>query len=75
MTFDEVLLLKQWDPFGDFAKKKDTASSTSSSSVARDELSTFTIHSAFDDPVTPPKAPPRQSIEVRSEVIWEPASK
>jgi hypothetical protein len=26
----------------------------------------FTAHSAFDDPTTPPDAPPRESIEVRT---------
>lgn len=32
---------------------------------ATDGRSRFTIHSAFDDPTTPPGAPPRESIESR----------
>jgi len=71
MTFDEVLLLKQWDSYGDFAKNNKDAASTSAVSVTRDELSTFTIHSAFADPVSSPEAPPRQSIEVRCVVMWD----
>jgi hypothetical protein len=31
----------------------------------------FTAHSAFDDPSTPPDAPPRESIEVRAMVFFE----
>jgi len=30
----------------------------------------FSAHSAFDDPTTPPDAPPRESIEVRALVFW-----
>ncbi|MBV8054366.1 MAG: methyltransferase [Deltaproteobacteria bacterium] len=30
----------------------------------------FSAHSAFDDPTTPPGAPPRESIEVRALVFW-----
>jgi hypothetical protein len=29
-------------------------------------LARFTAHSSFDDPTSPPDAPPRQSIEVRT---------
>ena len=64
MTFQEALLIKQWDSAGDFAKGKD-----------RDEsISTMSIHSAFLDPCTPSEgAAPRQSIEVRCVVIWDKA--
>jgi hypothetical protein len=31
----------------------------------------FTPHAAFDDPTTPPEAPPRESIEVRALVFFE----
>jgi hypothetical protein len=31
----------------------------------------FTAHTAFDDPSTPPDAPPRESIEVRALVFFE----
>jgi hypothetical protein len=30
----------------------------------------FTAHTAFDDPSTPPDAPPRESIEVRAQVFY-----
>jgi hypothetical protein len=30
----------------------------------------FTAHSAFDDPGTPPNAPPRESIETRTFAFW-----
>jgi hypothetical protein len=32
----------------------------------KDGRARFTAHSAFDDPTTPPGAPPRQSIEIRT---------
>jgi hypothetical protein len=31
----------------------------------------FTAHSAFDDPATPPGAPPRESIETRTFAFWD----
>jgi hypothetical protein len=31
----------------------------------------FTAHSAFDDPDTPPSAPPRESIETRTFAFWD----
>jgi hypothetical protein len=33
--------------------------------------SRFTAHSAFDDPKTPPDAPPRESIETRTFAFWD----
>jgi hypothetical protein len=33
-------------------------------------LARFTAHAAFDDPTTPPGAEPRESIEVRTLVIY-----
>ena len=33
----------------------------------------FSAHTGFDDPTTPPDAPPRQSIEVRMLVFFPPA--
>jgi hypothetical protein len=33
--------------------------------------SRFTAHSAFDDPNTPPDAPPRESIETRTFAFWD----
>ena len=35
-------------------------------------LARFTIHSAFDDPKTPPDAPMRESIETRVVAIFAP---
>ncbi|MGC1476800.1 MAG: CmcJ/NvfI family oxidoreductase, partial [Terriglobales bacterium] len=32
----------------------------------------FTAHTSFDDPSSPPNAPPRESIEVRALVFWPP---
>jgi len=37
---------------------------------SRRDVARFTPHSAFDDPGTPPGAPPRQSIEIRSLVFY-----
>jgi hypothetical protein len=37
---------------------------------ARDGRARISIHGAFDDPTTPPDAPPRQSIEVRTFAFW-----
>jgi hypothetical protein len=34
-----------------------------------DESSEVT-HTAFDDPTSPPDAPPRRSVEVRSILFW-----
>jgi hypothetical protein len=31
----------------------------------------FTLHTAFDDPTSPPDAAPRQSIEVRTLVFFD----
>jgi hypothetical protein len=62
MVYEEALLIKQWDSAGDFAQTKE----------CDHQLSTFSIHSAFQDPTTPTTAPPRQSIEVRCVAIWEP---
>ncbi len=37
---------------------------------ARDGRARFTIHTAFDDPTSPPDAPPRESIETRTFVFF-----
>ncbi|WP_248291621.1 CmcJ/NvfI family oxidoreductase [Neoroseomonas marina] len=39
---------------------------------AVDGRATLSIHGAFDDPTSPPDAPPRESIEVRTLVFWAP---
>jgi hypothetical protein len=62
MVYDECMFIKQWDSAGDYAQ-----------SLNRDRtVSTFAIHSAFQDPTTPHDARPRQSIEVRCVAIWDP---
>ena len=37
---------------------------------ATDGRARLTAHTAFDDPTSPPSAPPRRSIELRSLVFW-----
>ena len=37
----------------------------------RDGLARFTAHGSFDDPNTPPDAPPRQSIEIRTFAFFD----
>ena len=37
---------------------------------AREGAARFSAHGAFDDPHTPPDAPPRESIEVRTLVFF-----
>ncbi len=38
--------------------------------AAEDGRARFTIHTAFDDPTSPPDAPPRESIETRTFVFF-----
>jgi hypothetical protein len=70
MEHQEALLIKQWDSEGDFAKNRNN----NVHNINEDDerfLATFSIHSAFVDPTSPPEAPPRQSIEVRCVAIWD----
>ena len=62
----EALLIKQWDSWGELARS-DGARSDSDSA---DGPCTFSFHSAFEDPGTPPDAPDRWSIEVRCVAIY-----
>ncbi|HEY4251474.1 MAG TPA: CmcJ/NvfI family oxidoreductase [Roseomonas sp.] len=39
---------------------------------ATDGRARLSVHGAFDDPASPPDAPPRESIEVRTLVFWAP---
>lgn len=39
---------------------------------ADDGRARLSVHGAFDDPTSPPNAPPRESIEVRTLVFWAP---
>ena len=67
MTSSEALLIKQWDSAGPLAKTAGEQNDASDLSAP----CTFSYHSAFDDPNTPPDAPDRQSIEVRCIVIYD----
>ena len=39
---------------------------------AADGRARLSVHGAFDDPTSPPDAPPRESVEVRTLVSWAP---
>ncbi|MDH3673481.1 MAG: hypothetical protein OES46_20365 [Gammaproteobacteria bacterium] len=69
MIRDEVLLIKQWDSAGELARSR---GARADSSVAEGRAPcTFSFHSAFKDPATPPDSPDRQSIEVRCIVLFQ----
>ena len=67
MTRDEVVLIKQWDSAGKLAHSEGRQADSSAS----DSPCTFSFHSAFADPSTPPDAPERWSIEVRCVAIYQ----
>jgi len=59
ITRDEAILLKVWDSRGEKVKKNTNV---------EDDItipSSFSIHSAFVDPQSPPNCPKRESMEVR----------
>ena len=66
MTRDEALLIKQWDSAGEMARSKGARADAD----GHDRSCTFSFHSAFEDPDTPPDAPDRWSIEVRCAVLY-----
>ena len=66
LTRDEVLLITQWDSAGALARSDGTRGDGGD----WDGPCTFSFHSAFDDPATPPDAPDRWSIEVRCAVLF-----
>lgn len=68
MTRDEVLLIKQWDSQGVFARSG--GQSADSSADGEDDTCTFSLHTAFEDPGTAPDARSRKSIEIRCVVIY-----
>ena len=67
MTGDEALLIKQWDSAGNLARSLGAEGDASDPQAP----CTFSFHSAFEDPSTPPDAPDRWSIEVRCIVIYD----
>ena len=66
MTRDEALLIKQWDSAGALARSDGRQSDDADARAP----TTFSFHSAFEDPSTPPDAPDRQSIEVRCVLVY-----
>jgi hypothetical protein len=68
MTRDEGLLIKQWDSAGEMAQ---SGGARADSSTGGDAPCTFSFHTAFKDPSTPPDARDRRSIEVRCIVLYD----
>ena len=66
MTRDEALLIKQWDSAGELAR----SGGARADADGEGGPCTFSFHSAFEDPATPPDAPDRWSIEVRCAVLY-----
>lgn len=67
MTRDEALLIKQWDSDGELARSRGARPDSSVPGAP----CTFSFHSAFEDPDTPPEAPDRWSIEVRCVALYD----
>ena len=67
LTQGEALLIKQWDSAGPLACSQGEHADASNHQAP----CTFSFHSAFDDPSTPPNAPERWSIEVRCVVLYD----
>lgn len=67
MNRDEALLIKQWDSAGAMA----CSDGAEADNAAHEAPCTFSFHSAFEDPTTPPDAPDRWSIEVRCMVLYD----
>ena len=68
MTRDEVLLIKQWDSFGELARSAGVRADSSVDSTQAP--CTFSFHTSFKDLTIPQEAPDRQSIEVRCIVLY-----
>ncbi len=67
ITGDEALLIKQWDSAGPLSRSLGRLGDASEAASP----STFSFHSAFEDPATLPDAPDRRSIEVRCIVLYD----
>ena len=66
MTRDEALLIKQWDSAGSLARSEGHQADSDDTQAP----CTFSFHTAFQDPSTPPDAPERWSIEVRCVALY-----
>jgi len=66
MTRDEALLIKQWDSAGELARTEGARADADGAG----QTCTFSFHSAFEDPASPPDAPDRWSIEVRCAALY-----
>ena len=69
MARDEALLIKQWDSAGGLARSGGARGDAASGGER--ESCTFSFHTAFKDPATPPDARDRQSIEVRCVLLYD----
>lgn len=67
MVRSEALLIKQWDSAGTLARTDGELTDATQENAP----CTFSYHSAFEDPTSPPDAPDRCSIEVRCMVIYD----
>ena len=68
MTRNEALLIKQWDSAGGLAR---SGGARGDANPGGDRVPcTFSFHTAFRDPATPPGARDRQSIEVRCVLLY-----
>ena len=67
LTRDEAVLIKQWDSAGELAR----TNGANGDAAGAGEPSTFSFHTAFEDPATPPDAPDRWSIEVRCVALYD----
>ena len=69
LTRDEALLIKQWDSVGELAR----TNGAHADADAKDpnQPCTFNFHTAFEDPMAPPDAPDRWSLEVRCVALYD----
>lgn len=73
LTRDEAIMIKCWDSRGAaFAGKMEAARGYAPCPTALSTVpATFSLHTGFEDPATPPGAPERESIEVRLVAFYE----
>jgi hypothetical protein len=67
MNRDEALLIKQWDSRGELSR----SAGERADGVRPGGISTFSFHSAFEDPSVVGDAPDRWSIEVRCVALFD----